>query len=335
MPGVRSGGLLKKKPIFASEADFQDKNNNTDGMKTEVRSEYEARLHNGHAQPESRVPRRVDSEPAMNWGNLEKKYNKIGRNGYSRKELAEHLRHLSVDSNFESTNVSGGGGGTSEAQANVVRSNTYAGRRDVSDPSTLQEKQIVSSRGTVRGFRNRVRAGIATFLQHQAGETLRNYKHLEKGKIIIYTTSMTVVRPTHARCKKLQKMLQTHMVRYEEKDLFMSKENQKELMERLNTNEIVLPQVFADGASLGTLENLERLNESGELRHILANFTKIDVKSSCEKCGGYRYMPCNFCHGSKKSLRRNNFTDEFCALRCMQCDENGLLRCDLCLDQQE
>lgn len=64
-------------------------------------------------------------------------------------------------------------------------------------------------------------------------------------------------------------------------------------------------------------------------------FQKIDVKSSCEKCGGYRYMPCNFCHGSKKSLRRNHFTDEFCALRCMQCDENGLLRCDLCLDQQE
>jgi hypothetical protein len=41
------------------------------------------------------------------------------------------------------------------------------------------------------------------------------------------------------------------MVRYEEKDLFMSRENQKELMERLNTNEIVLPQVFADGACLG------------------------------------------------------------------------------------
>lgn len=64
-------------------------------------------------------------------------------------------------------------------------------------------------------------------------------------------------------------------------------------------------------------------------------FQKIDVKSSCEKCGGYRFIPCNFCHGSKKSLRRNHFTDEFCALRCMQCDENGLLRCDLCLDQQE
>lgn len=59
------------------------------------------------------------------------------------------------------------------------------------------------------------------------------------------------------------------------------------------------------------------------------------MKSSCEKCGGYRFIPCNFCHGSKKSLRRNHFTDEFCALRCMQCDENGLLRCDLCMDQQE
>ena len=137
-------------------------------------------------------------------------------------------------------------------------------------------------------------------------------------------------------------MLQTHMVRYEEKDLFMSKENQKELMERLNTNKIVLPQVFADGASLGvnislslslslslsdfywnflskghcafwlptdgkicfseclsettsyflllrfcnyfilqTLESLEHLNETGELRHILANFTVSIYKWLC------------------------------------------------------
>lgn len=56
----------------------------------------------------------VELELVMNWGNLEKKYNKIGRNGYSRKELVEYLRYLFVDLNFESINVSGSGGGISE-----------------------------------------------------------------------------------------------------------------------------------------------------------------------------------------------------------------------------
>ena len=62
---------------------------------------------------------------------------------------------------------------------------------------------------------------------------------------------MTVIRKTHERCKKVQKILQTHMVRYEERDLFMSKENQKELRERLDASDVTLPQVFADGAPLG------------------------------------------------------------------------------------
>ncbi|GFR65198.1 hypothetical protein ElyMa_001942300 [Elysia marginata] len=39
----------------------------------------------------------------------------------------------------------------------------FAGRRDVKQPSLVQESQIVSEKGTVRGFKNRVRAGIATF----------------------------------------------------------------------------------------------------------------------------------------------------------------------------
>ena len=39
----------------------------------------------------------------------------------------------------------------------------FAGRRDVTQPSSVQESQIVSEKGTVRGFKNRVRAGIATF----------------------------------------------------------------------------------------------------------------------------------------------------------------------------
>lgn len=41
------------------------------------------------------------------------------------------------------------------------------------------------------------------------------------------------------------------MVVFEEKDLFMSKDYQKELLERLGTDQIVLPQIYADGQHLG------------------------------------------------------------------------------------
>ena len=44
----------------------------------------------------------------------------------------------------------------------------FLGSRDVRDPATLKEMKIISSKGTVRGFKNRVRAGIMSFLdQHE------------------------------------------------------------------------------------------------------------------------------------------------------------------------
>ena len=67
----------------------------------------------------------------------------------------------------------------------------------------------------------------------------------------MYTTSMTVVRQTADKCKAVRTILQTHMVRYEERDMFMSAENQKELRERLGSSAICVPQVFADGVRIG------------------------------------------------------------------------------------
>ncbi|CAL1538218.1 unnamed protein product [Lymnaea stagnalis] len=224
----------------------------------------------------------------------------------------------------------------------------FAGRRDVRDPTSVKEKQIVSAKGTVRGFKNRVRAGIATFWAQtqdpisasQSGHTrlARNYRLLEQGKIVMYATSMSVVRETSERCKVARSLLQNHMVRYEERDLYMSRDIQQELRDRLSQDgiqELRLPHVFADGIHLGSSEELEKMNEAGELREILNNYQKITVRIMCDKCGGYRFVPCDYCHGSKKSLLRNHFTEEFCALRCMNCDENGLRRCDACIDQQE
>lgn len=94
---------------------------------------------------------------------------------------------------------------------------------------------------------------------------------------------------------------------------------------------------------------MERLNESGELRQMLkcyqvsnwtiisqrktnlsSPFQSLDASYTCQACGGYRLLPCPSCKGSKKSVHRNHFTAEFIALKCMNCDEVGLVRCHNC-----
>jgi len=70
---------------------------------------------------------------------------------------------------------------------------------------------------------------------------------------VLYTTGVKVVRDTYDKCLRVKKILQTHMVRYDERDVSMSRDNHRQLAERLGlgfTN-VELPQVFADGLHIG------------------------------------------------------------------------------------
>lgn len=205
---------------------------------------------------------------------------------------------------------------------------TFAGCRDytLDEPVTVPAT-IKSSKGTVRGVRNRVRAGVATFLSIQHN---RSWKDKEAGKVVVFTTTMGVVRGTYQRCVRVKQILRTLLVRFDEKDVFMSREVQGELMERMRLDSIQVPQVFVEGQHVGDAETIERLNESGELRKMLKPYKSADACSTCEVCGGYRLLPCAVCNGSKKSVHRNNFTAELVALRCMNCDEVGLVKCYAC-----
>ncbi|CAH1124556.1 unnamed protein product [Ceutorhynchus assimilis] len=208
----------------------------------------------------------------------------------------------------------------------VNEDETFAGYKDflVADkPATIK-----SAKGTVRGVRNRVRAGIATFLQINSAE--KSYKEKDGGKVVVYTTTMGIIRDTYQACTKVKQILRTLLVKFEERDVFMSVDYQNEIRERMKCEQILVPQVFVDGQHCGDAETLERLNESGELRKILKAYKNPDVCSTCQMCGGYRLLPCTVCNGSKKSVHRNHFTAEFVALKCMNCDENGLVRCTIC-----
>lgn len=191
-------------------------------------------------------------------------------------------------------------------------------------------EDIKSSKGTVRGVKNRVRAGIANFEFQPLHEGSQMFEE-DVGKIVIYTTSMRIVRQTFEDCQLARKIFQNHRVRYEEKDLFMNSDYQEELIARLGEGHpVTLPIVFVDGELIGDVERLEKLNESGELRKILERFEKYTPTSNCDVCGGFRFIPCKKCSGSKKSNTRNDFTDQFHSLKCTSCDENGLMKCPDC-----
>lgn len=202
----------------------------------------------------------------------------------------------------------------------------FAGIKDYKSEET--PSTIRSSKGTVRGVKNRVRAGIATFLQIQS--TTKSYKEKDEGKVVIYSTTMGIVRSTYQRCVLVKKILRNLLVKYEERDVFMSIEYQDEIRDRMRSDQILVPQLFVDGQHVGDADTVEKLNESGELRKMLKPYKSPDACNTCQMCGGFRLLPCRICNGSKKSLHRNHFTAEFVALKCMNCDEVGLVRCEAC-----
>nr|XP_025043241.1 glutaredoxin domain-containing cysteine-rich protein 1 [Pelodiscus sinensis] len=189
---------------------------------------------------------------------------------------------------------------------------------------------ILSKNGTVRGVKHKVSAGQALF--NNLSKIFQVSTVLEFGRIVIYTTSLRVVRTTFERCELVRKIFQNHRVKFEEKNIALNSDYGKELEERCRrVGEIPsLPVVFIDGQYLGGAEKILSMNESGELQDLLTKIERVQHPHECPSCGGFGFLPCSMCHGSKMSVFRNCFTDSFKALKCTSCNENGLQRCKSC-----
>jgi glutaredoxin len=79
----------------------------------------------------------------------------------------------------------------------------------------------------------------------------QNFEDREHGRIVIYITTLGILRATWARCVKVRQILRNLLIRVDERDVFMTKENQLELMDRMGTDQVILPQVFIDGQLFG------------------------------------------------------------------------------------
>ncbi|XP_077589756.1 glutaredoxin domain-containing cysteine-rich protein 1 [Stigmatopora nigra] len=195
---------------------------------------------------------------------------------------------------------------------------------------TPKRVTIRSRNGTVRGVKHKVSAGQTLFENLPHSNSLELL--LELGRMVMYTTSFRVVRTTFERCELVRKIFQNHRLKFVERNIALDSEYGKELEERCKRvgEPPSLPVVFVDGHYLGGAEKILSMNESGELRDLLTKIERVQDPETCQSCGGFAFVPCPTCHGSKMSAFRNCFTDSFKALKCTSCNENGLRPCGSC-----
>ncbi|XP_058768478.1 uncharacterized protein LOC131642224 [Vicia villosa] len=148
-------------------------------------------------------------------------------------------------------------------------------------------------------------------------------------RIVLYFTSLRGIRRTYEDCYAVRMILRGFRVWVDERDVSMDICYRKELMNVLgekSMKNVTLPQVFIRGNLVGGAEVMKQLCEVGELGKILEGFPKTKAGFVCESCGDIRFMPCGNCSGSRKVFDE----DEEVLKRCLECNENGLVRCPNC-----
>lgn len=66
---------------------------------------------------------------------------------------------------------------------------------------------------------------------------------------------MGIIRETYAKCANVKQILRTLLIKFEERDVFMSCEYQQEIKDRMQTDEIQVPQLFVEGQHIGVSIN--------------------------------------------------------------------------------
>ncbi|KAF6989333.1 hypothetical protein CFC21_022042 [Triticum aestivum] len=146
--------------------------------------------------------------------------------------------------------------------------------------------------------------------------------------VVLYTTSLRGVRRTFADCSAARAILRGSRVAVDERDVSMDAALRRELQALLAARgrAFSLPQLFIGGRLVGGADEVRQLDESGQLRRLLEGAAGQDPAFVCDACGGVRFVPCPACAGSRKVFDE----EEDRALRCGDCNENGLVRCANC-----
>uniref|UniRef100_A0A803RB68 Glutaredoxin domain-containing protein n=2 Tax=Cannabis sativa TaxID=3483 RepID=A0A803RB68_CANSA len=145
-------------------------------------------------------------------------------------------------------------------------------------------------------------------------------------RIVVYLTSLRGVRRTYEDCYAVRMIFGGFRVWVDERDVSMDSAYRKELQTLLKRKPS-LPQVFIRGNYVGGADVIKQLFETGQLAQTLKDFrVREAVGFVCESCADMRFVPCWNCSGSRKVFDE----DQGSLSRCLECNENGLIRCPRC-----
>nr|XP_011469937.1 PREDICTED: uncharacterized protein At5g39865-like [Fragaria vesca subsp. vesca] len=150
-----------------------------------------------------------------------------------------------------------------------------------------------------------------------------NKIHDDDRRVVIYYTSLRIVRRTYEDCKVVRSILRGFRVRIEERDLSMDTKFSDELQKLTGNRTLALPMVFICGICIGGVEEIRQLHESGDLKVMMQWLPEAD-SGPCDYCGGLKFVLCKICDGS----HRIHCGGEF--IPCTTCNVNGLVMCQSC-----
>lgn len=145
--------------------------------------------------------------------------------------------------------------------------------------------------------------------------------------VVIYITSLRGIRKTFEDCNAVRSVLDSHEVRFSERDVSMHSVFKEEIRGIMGTKQVKIPAVFVKGRMIGSVEEVMRLEEEGKLGILLAGMPAARLGGSCCcGCGGLRFVMCSVCNGSCKVMEEKKKS----TVKCLECNENGLVLCPIC-----
>lgn len=147
--------------------------------------------------------------------------------------------------------------------------------------------------------------------------------------VVLYTTSMRGIRKTFEDCTSIRFLLESLRVQYYERDVSMHLEYREELWSIMGCR-VVPPRLFIRGRYIGGADEVVGLHERGMLRKLLQGIPLTPNNSACTGCAGVRFVLCFSCNGSRKIINQEGIEDDEQAIRCSECNENGLVKCPIC-----
>ncbi|GMI84919.1 hypothetical protein HRI_002161200 [Hibiscus trionum] len=144
-------------------------------------------------------------------------------------------------------------------------------------------------------------------------------------RVVVYLTSLRVVRKTFEDCKTVRSILRGLRVPIDERDVSLDSNLLDELQGIVGRKSFNLPLVFIGGTYIGGAEEVKRLHECGELNNLIGGLPLLMGSGVCNLCQGLRFILCPKCNGSHKI-----YSEKLGFRSCADCNTNGLIRCSSC-----